>query len=65
MSSVFNNEAPRKSQGAVYFSLYRVGNESLTLKAIAERYGIDEEVARRRINNARRKNKPVTEELFK
>lgn len=65
MTALWNNCAKRKSSGAIYRSLYRVGDEALTLRAIAQRFGTTEDAARKRINKARRERVPVTAETFK
>jgi hypothetical protein len=60
------NPCPKRSnRGAIYRSLYRVGGEALTLKAICTRFGVTEGVARWRIQNARKHSTPLTQETFK
>lgn len=66
MIARWNNCVPKKkSNGAIYRSLYRVGDEALTLRVIAKRFSITEDNARKRINKARRDGVPVTLEIFK
>lgn len=65
MSSVWKNTGKRGARGAVYRSLHRVGDEALTLKEIAARYGLTEATASARMRKAKRKGQPITEETFK
>jgi DNA-directed RNA polymerase specialized sigma24 family protein len=65
MNDVWNNAGRRGARGAVYRSLHRVGDEALTLKEIAARYGLTESTAKARMRKAKRKGQPITEETFK